>query len=201
MDFFYFIFSKRFLKHFAWSIGILIILLWIILMSLNLYTKHSNYYNVPDFKGKNISEVIGNNQFSDFGFVVIDSVFDLKSPKGMIIRQDPYPDSRVKKDRKIYLTIVSTNPEKTSMPDLKYLTLRQAVSILESTGLKVGRISYIPAFDQDAVQQQLFNRNVIEPGTRLDKGSVIDLTVGMGSQGQAASEEIKVDSSAAADSM
>jgi eukaryotic-like serine/threonine-protein kinase len=196
MDFFYFIFSKKFLKHLALAMGILTLLLWIIFMSLNLYTKHGQYLYVPDLTHKNITEVVGNNQYSDFGFIVIDSVFDLNSPKGMIIRQDPYPDSKVKKNRKIYLTIVSTNPDKTSMPDLKYLTLRQAVSILESTGLKVGRISYIPTFDQDAVQQQLFNRKTIEPGTVLDKGSVIDLTVGMGSQGQAATEETTTDSPA-----
>ena len=112
----------------------------------------------------------------------------------MILRQDPYPNSKVKTNRKIYLTIVSTNPEKTIMPDLKYLTLRQAVSILESTGLKTGRISYIPTFDQDAVQQQSFEGRVIDPGTKLDKGSVIDLTVGMGSQGQAGLGGSQVDS-------
>jgi beta-lactam-binding protein with PASTA domain len=80
------------------------------------------------------------------------------------------------------------------MPDLKYLTLHQAVSILESTGLRVGRISYIPTFDQDAIKHKSFNGNIIDPGTKLDKGSVIDLTVGMGSQGQAAMNEHQPDS-------
>ncbi len=189
MDFFRFLFSKKFLKHFAWSLGIIAVLIWVILFMLRVYTKHGDYLNVPDFTGKDINEVIGNPEYKDYGFVVIDSVFDLKSAKGMILRQDPYKDSKVKTNRKIYLTIVSVNPEKTSMPDLQFLTLRQAVSILESTGLRVGRISYIPSFDQDAVQQQLYQRKVIKPGTKLDKGSVIDLTVGMGSQGQGANEE------------
>ena len=190
MDFFRFIMSRKFLKHFSVSLGIFAVLIWIIFLSLNLYTKHGQYLTVPNFTGKNINEVVGNLDYGDFGFTVIDSVFDLKSPKGMIVRQDPYPDSKVKSNRKIYLTIVSTNPEKTNMPDLKFLTLRQAISTLESTGLKVGRISYIPTFDKDAVQQQLFQHKHIEPGTKLDKGSVIDLTVGMGSQGQAP-EEVK----------
>jgi hypothetical protein len=60
--------------------------------------------------------------------------------------------------------------------------------------LKTGRISYIPTFDQDAVQQQSFAGIVIDPGTKLDKGSVIDLTVGMGSQGQAEPVDILQDS-------
>jgi len=200
MDFFRFIFSKKFLKHVAWALGILVLLILGIFITLNLYTKHGQYLYVPDFTGKNITEVIGNAQYSDYGFIVIDSVFDLKVSKGMILRQDPFPESKVKKNRKIYLTIVSTNPEKTVMPDLKFLTMRQAISILESTGLKAGKISYIPTFDHDAVQQQFYERKVIEPGTKLDKGSVIDLMVGMGSQGQAPADVSRSDSSAA-DSM
>ena len=194
MDFFHFVFSKRFLKHFLASLGILGVLIWIVFMLLSTYTKHGQYIDVPQFAGQNVDQVLDDPAYSNFEFVVIDSVFDLKSQKGMILRQDPYPNSKVKTNRKIYLTIVSTNPEKTSMPDLKFLTLRQAVSILESTGLKTGRISYIPTFDQDAVQQQSFDGNVIDPGTKLDKGSVIDLTVGMGSQGQAAMGESLADS-------
>jgi len=194
MDFFYFVFTKRFLKHFVASLGILGILIWIVFMLLGSYTKHGQYIDVPQFTGKNIEQILSDPSYSDFEFMVIDSVFDLKSQKGMILRQDPYPNSKVKANRKIYLTIVSTNPEKTSMPDLKYLTLRQAVSILESTGLKIGRISYIPTFDQDAVQQQSFDGLVIVPGTKLDKGSVIDLTVGMASQGQAEQVDILQDS-------
>ena len=194
MDFFRFVFSRRFFNHFAVSLGILGIMTWMVFLFLNLYTKHGQYINVPQLTGKDIQQIINDPIYSDFEFIVIDSVFDLKSPKGMILRQDPYPNSKVKTNRKIYLTIVSTNPERTSMPDLKYLTLRQSVSILESTGLKVGRISYIPTFDQDAVQQQSFNGNIIDPGTKLDKGSVIDLTVGMGSQGQAAMIEHQPDS-------
>jgi beta-lactam-binding protein with PASTA domain len=194
MDFFRFLFSKRFLKHFALSAGIAGLLIWAVFMLMSFYTKHGEYIDVPKFEGQNIGQVLSDALYDDFEFVVIDSVFDLKSPKGMILRQDPYPDSKVKKHRKIYLTIVSTNPEKTSMPDLKSLTLRQAVSILESVGLKVGRISYIPTFDQDAVQQQSRDGEVINPGTKLDKGSVIDLTVGMASQGQAEPEEISLDS-------
>ena len=103
--------SKKFLKHFSVSLGIFAVLIWIIFLSLNLYTKHGQYLTVPNFTGKNINEVVGNLDYGDFGFTVIDSVFDLKSPKGMIVRQDPYPDSKVKSNRKIYLTIVSTNPE------------------------------------------------------------------------------------------
>ena len=189
MDFFRFLCSKRFLKHLAGMIVIISVLVWLVLFALRIYTQHGTYYIVPDYTGMKIEEVMAGKESAKFDFVVIDSVFDLTRPKGTVLHQDPYPDSKVKESRKIYLTIVSTNPEKTTMPDLKFLTLRQAINTLESCGLKTGKISYIPTFDADAVQQQRYNGKVITAGTHLDKGSVIELTVGMGSRGQAESKE------------
>jgi eukaryotic-like serine/threonine-protein kinase len=180
MDFFRFLCSKRFLRHLLGMIVIIFVLGWIVLFALRIYTQHGTYYTVPDYTGKTIDEISSGKDAGTFDFVVIDSVFDLKKPKGTVLHQDPYPDSKVKENRKIYLTIVSTVPEKTSMPDLKFLTLRQAINTLESCGLKTGKIYYIPAFDADAVQQQRYDGKVIAAGTHLDKGSVIDLTVGMG---------------------
>jgi eukaryotic-like serine/threonine-protein kinase len=184
MDFFRFLFSRRFLRHFLGMIAVVAVLVWMILFALRIYTQHGKYYTVPDYSGKLIDEVMAGPDSKVFEFVVIDSTFDMNKPKGMVLHQDPFPDSRVKMNRKIYLTIVSFFPEKTSMPDLKFLTLRQTISTLESCGLKPGKILYIPTFDADAVQQQYYKGDVIAPGTRLDKGSVIDLTVGMGSRGQ-----------------
>jgi len=193
MDFFRFLFSKRFLKHLLGMIVIISALVWGVLFTLRIYTQHGTYYIVPDYTGKQIDEVMTGNESSKFDFVVIDSVFDLKKPKGTVLHQDPYPDSKVKENRKIYLTIVSFIPEKTSMPDLKFLTLRQAINTLESCGLKTGKILYIPAFDADAVQQQRYDGRVIAAGTHLDKGSLIELTVGMGSRGQAEIKEPPVE--------
>ncbi len=190
MEFFRFLFSKKFLKHFLISIGITAILLWITFYSLSWYTKHSDYIVVPDFRGQNISDIMKADRFADFQFAINDSIFDPDKPKGSILSQDPYPGSRVKHNRMVYLTIVSLIPEKTSMPDLKDLTLRQAQSMLESSGLKLGKLLFIKSFDEDAVQNQLFERKVIAPGTKIDKGSVIDLQVGMGAR----ASELKKDS-------
>jgi beta-lactam-binding protein with PASTA domain len=190
MEFFRFLFSKKFLKHFLISIGITAILLWITFYSLSWYTKHSDYIVVPDFRGQNISDIMKADRFTDFQFAINDSIFDPDKPKGSILSQDPYPGSRVKHNRMVYLTIVSLIPEKTSMPDLKDLTLRQAQSMLESSGLKLGKLLFIKSFDEDAVQNQLFERKVIAPGTKIDKGSVIDLQVGMGAR----ASELKKDS-------
>ena len=128
MDFFRFLRTRRFLRHLLGVIMVVSILVSFILLMLNIYTQHARYLILPDFAGKTLSQVTSADEFKDYEFLVVDSVFDPGKPKGTILRQDPYPASKVKKNRKIYLTIVSFFPEKTSMPDLKYLTLRQALS-------------------------------------------------------------------------
>lgn len=181
MDFFRFLGSKRFLRHLASIVLVMILLTTVAFIMLGLYTRHGDYLTVPSFSGMTLDQTKSSPEYKNFEFIVIDSVYDPEKPKGTIINQDPYPLSKVKVHRKIYLTIVSLIPEKTSMPDLNNLTLRQAVGTIESIGLKVGAITYIPAFDEDAVQEQMFQGKKIPAGTRLDKGSTIDLVVGLGS--------------------
>lgn len=194
MNFLRFLFSKKFLIHFLIMIGISGFLIWITLISLSWYTKHDKYIIVPDFRTIYIQDVLTNLDNRDFNFYVIDSVADPQKPAGSILTQDPMPGAKVKKNRMIYLTIVSFVPETTVMPDLKSITLRQAQSILESNGLRLGKLTYIQAFDEDAVQQQFFRGKIIPPGTRIDKGSVINLSVGIGAKAVERSDSVRVDS-------
>jgi beta-lactam-binding protein with PASTA domain len=182
MDFLRFLFSKKFLRHFLFAIGISLVLIWIVMKSLSWYTKHNDYIIVPDYRGMYFTDVKSNPENSNYQFKVIDSIFEVDKPKGAVLSQDPFPGSKVKKNRMVYLTITSLVPEKTNMPELRDLTLRQAQSMLESSGLKLGRLLYIKSFDEDAVQNQLYKGRTIKAGTELDKGSVISLQVGMGAK-------------------
>lgn len=195
MDFIRFLFSWKFVKQILIAVVLSAGIVWGTLIFLSKYTGHNKYIPVPDIRGKLIEEVIQSTFYTDFRFIVLDSVFDPELPPGTILYQDPWVDTRVKQNRQIYVTISSSIPDKVSMPDLKFLTLRQAASMLESYGLKAGNLFYTPAFDADAVQQQLYNDQPIEPGERIFKGSVIDLVVGTGGGSyQILIEETPVDS-------
>jgi len=195
MNFLRFLFSKIFLKHLLLAAGITIVLIWLILQSLSWYTKHNEYIIVPDYRGLYFSVIRSAPDNANYQFRVIDSLFIPDKPGGTILSQDPLPGSKVKKDRMVYLTVTSMVPEKTKMPELRDLTLRQAQSMLESSGLKLGRLFYIKSFDEDAVQNQLMNGRPVRAGTELDKGSVIDLTVGMGAKAaEAMMDSLGVDS-------
>lgn len=149
-------------------------------MFLKSYTNFGETYIVPDFYGKTLEEIKENNYNQIYEFVVIDSIFDPKNRSQAIVIQNPLPGSVVKKDRKVYVTVVASSIEKVEMPNLVDLTLRQAINRLITRGLHVNHLNYVEDFADNAVLEQLFDDELIEEGTLIEKGSGIDLVLGMG---------------------
>jgi beta-lactam-binding protein with PASTA domain len=172
--------SRLFFRQILISVLLTAIILFAIFKILAVYTFHGREVIVPDCTGFTINEIKNSPAFADFDFVVVDSVYDPQKEKGTIVTQDPLPKSKVKEHRKLYLTVIASMPEKVSMPDLKDLTLRQAIATLQTFGLIVGKMEYVPDIGTNAVLRQLYNGKEVRPGTMLEKGAVIDLVLGMG---------------------
>lgn len=187
-SFFEFIRTKTFFKHLgiASVVGILIIIG--LLQFLSSFTEHGQSVDVPDFKGKNIAGL--NNFIADkpFRYMITDSVFVNDKPKGTVLEQTPAPGFKVKENRTIYLTVNAMNPPKIKMPNLVDASLRQALSLLETYGLKPGKIEYKPDFAKNAVLEQHYKGKKIEAGKDLPHGATIDLVLGDG----LGDEEVKV---------
>jgi beta-lactam-binding protein with PASTA domain len=178
--FFRFIISKKFFIQLGIAIGLGIVMFFVLTRYLSMYTDHGNELLVPDFTGLTIMQIDSAGFTDDYDFYVIDSLYDDDNIKGAVVIQNPLPGTKVKKGRNIYFTIVASTPEMVIMPDLKDLTLRQAINILESSNLSTGKLIYQPSFDKNAVLEQFFGKDTIFPGDTLIKGSVIDLVIGSG---------------------
>ena len=155
-------------------------LLWATLKFIGCYTRHGSELLVPNLVGININKINSGSKDDDFEFLVIDSVYQDGFEKGAVVLQDPPARSMVKKGRKIYLTIMSSQPEMTAMPNLVDLSLRQALSELRSAGLKVDVLEYVDNFAKNAVLDQKYEGSFINPGTQIEKGTVIILVMGKG---------------------
>ncbi len=158
----------------------IVVIFFGVLKSLDIYTQHGKVYLVPDFYGKTVGQLIDNHYDEYFDLIIIDSVYDKRNEKGAILMQNPKAGSKVKQGRHIYLTVVAQQPEKTIMPNLKNLSLRQAIVTLEMNKLKVGHLNYADYFARNAVIDQLIDDETIEEGTEINTGSEIDLVVGKG---------------------
>jgi beta-lactam-binding protein with PASTA domain len=180
MDFFRFLITKKFLRHLGLAVAISLVLLLGTLLWLKIYTHHAKTIVVPDLAGLTVDEVDDVTSSRRLRFEVVDSVFSTEMPRGTVIKQNPKASSRVKKNRKIFLTMNAVNPEMVSMPQLIGLSIRQARLALQNAGLIQGTIQYKPDFAKNNVLQQMHDDSVINGGTVITKGAVIDLVLGMG---------------------
>ena len=183
MGVFTFLTKKNFYLHLAIILLLSLIIAWVIFKSLDSYTRHGEVYSVPDFRGQYYHTVVEQNK-QLFNFVLIDSVYQKGAPNGSIIQQDPLPGSRVKQGRNIYYVIIAQTAERIAMPNLRNLSIRQAAVRLENAGLNINDLVYIDHFARNAVIEQQYNGEVIEPGTEIFKGSNIDLVLGNGGNGE-----------------
>ncbi len=179
-----FILSKVFVKNLGLAVAIVVGTVMLLLIWLNFYTRHGQARPVPDFHGLTIEQTAKLARKSKLKFYVIDSVYTSAVPAGCIVEQNPKPGFKVKKWRNIVLTINAFSPEMVAMPNLVDLPKRQALSVIESSGLETGELEYRPDLSIDVVIGQQYNGRAIAPGDSLQKGSVIDLILGKGLSNQ-----------------
>lgn len=180
MDIRSFITSKYFLRQMIYAAALAVVIIWVALKLLDLYTLHGHRIDVPNLEGVNLEEGKALLAEKDLRYVVNDSIFDEDREAGSIAMQDPSPGTEVKRNRTIYLTTVAEIPEMVPMPNLVDLSRRQAMTILETHGLKVGRLEYQPDIARNAVLEQKYEDGPIEPGTPVEKGTSVDLVLGEG---------------------
>lgn len=179
-----FIFSKTFLKNLGLAAVIVVGTIMALLIWLNIYTRHGQSRPVPDFRGLTMDQTVQLARKSKLRYQIIDSVYTSLVPRGCIAEQHPEPGFKVKKRRNIMLTINAFNPEMVAMPNLVNLPKRQAVALIEGSGLQIGTIRYVPDISFDVVLKQLFNGREIMEGDSLQKESQIDLVLGKGLSNQ-----------------
>lgn len=176
--FFAFIKSKQFFIHASFAFVSVLAVLWILVKMMNSYTQHGESVEVPDFKGKTIKELENFVTGKDIRFQVIDSIYAPKEKPGIVLRQDPETKTRVKRNRTVYLYVNGMQPPKLVMPKLIDRSERQAILMIESYGLKVGKITQVAGDCNGCVLGQFVKGKAIESGALVKKGTVIDITIG-----------------------
>ncbi len=175
-----FIITKTFFKNLGIAAVLGTILLFGAFFSLRFLTHHGEGLSVPDFSGYTLSQAVKIADKSDLNIEVNDSVYNAPGKKGTIITQTPPPDFKVKKGRTIHVVVKTFNPERIGMPDFTGVSLIQAKADIETYGLKIGKLKYVPDIATNNVLEQMYKGKPIAPGTKIEKNSKIDLVLGKG---------------------
>jgi D-alanine-D-alanine ligase len=111
--------SPYFLKNFGVLLAFFLLLFLLINVVLNFYTHHGESLQVQDYRGMSFEEARRKARSRSFRLVVSDSVFRIDRAPNIVLEQDPKPFSRVKENRRIYLTISSSTAPKVLLPELE----------------------------------------------------------------------------------
>lgn len=169
------------IAHLVLIIGLAaLLLLGFFYLYLPLTTNHGQTITVPDLNGMRVTEIEDFLAQSDLDYFIEDSSYTPGAKPLTVFSQYPQAGAKVKNGRKIYLSIYASTPPMVKMPNLLGRSLMNAQSELESYGLLLGEVEYVPDLQQNAVLKQLYRRQTIAEGGRVPKGSRIDLVVGDG---------------------
>ncbi|MCL2727999.1 MAG: PASTA domain-containing protein [Bacteroidales bacterium] len=170
---------KRFLLHFLLIIGILAVVVLFTQSWLKHFTRHGQSLTVPDFTGMTVEQTQRAAVAHSLKIELLDSLFIPNKPRGTVFRQIPQAGEKVKKNRRILITINSILPRQVNAPSLVGFTLRQAKAELVSQNFQLGTLSYQNDFATNTVLEQRYRGAPLHPGTPIDAHSVIDLVLGV----------------------
>lgn len=176
-----FLSSKTFLKQLGIAVVAIVVLTFILMKWLNISTNHGEFETVPDLTGKSIGIAEMDLKTNNLVMQIQDSAnYNPDYPKFSVIEQDPAAGTKVKKNRKIYITLNPSGYKKILVPNLTEKTLRQATPTLEALGFQVGNLTYVDNIGKDVVLEMRHNGKIIHSDTQLPKTSKIDLVLGNG---------------------
>ncbi|MDU1905112.1 MAG: PASTA domain-containing protein [Dysgonomonas sp.] len=172
--------SNIYIRNIALMAIVAIVLLGLVLLALNVYTRHNDSREVPDLKGMQVEDAAAIVLSSDLKYEVVDSIYQKDGIPGAILEQIPKGKSKVKEGRTIYLTIQSVNEPQIAIPDLVDASLRQSETLLRTLGFTNINIEYIPSEYQGLVYSVEYKGNKLVAGQKIPKGATLTLKVGDG---------------------
>jgi serine/threonine-protein kinase len=167
-------------KVFLWAVYLFVGFVVLVIVCdqaiMPLYVKHGKDVVLPNVVGKDFTEA--QKELTNQGFrVILDKeTYSFDYPAGTVTFQNPFPESVVKKGRRVYLT-VSKGERRVQVPKLTGGSERDAELRLRRLGLKVGKKNY--EFSSYFPRGVVTSQSVPE-GDTLQVGQSVDFTVSLG---------------------
>ena len=145
-------------------------------------TEHNIAIKVPNITGMQEQEAIEHLAQHDLEGIASDRVFIKGVPAGEITAQRPAAEAKVKRGRKIYLTVSSGNQPMITIPDvIDNSSLREAESRLRAAGFRLTPHDTIPG-DLDWVYGVRYEERELKSQERVPEGAQLTIVVGGGNK-------------------
>ena len=154
------------------------VLYFVIFWRLDAYTRHGEAVEVPDLAGMYVEEAELILKDCNLAYEIIDSVYIRSMAAGEIAEQSPMAGTKVKKNRKVYITVNSKQRKMILVPNLVGESRRKVQSNLKTLGFIVDSVRYEPYEFNDEVLAMMWGDSTLTTGARVPDGSQIILVVG-----------------------
>jgi beta-lactam-binding protein with PASTA domain len=156
------------------------LLLYIVLKYIDSYTNHNQAVYVPDVRGLQIEDAAPFFEQHLLRYVVIDSSFSKEITPGAIVELLPEANSKVKKNRIIYVTVNAKTEKHVPVPDIADISFREAYALLKARGFTDVEYKYVPGEYRDLTIGVEYGGRMIGTGTHVPLTAKLILVVSDG---------------------
>ncbi len=157
-----------------------LLLVFLVLKTLGIITKHGQYLTIPAVLGKKTNDAIKLLEKQGFDVQIQDSIFTDTASRGVVLKQLPDDGATVKVNRTVFLTVNRITPPLIDMPKLEGQSLSFAIDMLQRNHLQLGDTTFKADFAIGSVLEQQYNGARIPEKTKVPWGSKISLVVSSG---------------------
>lgn len=130
----------------------------------------------PNLQGLSVPKAAMRLEQSGLKIAIGDSLYHETIPTEAVVDQDPAIGQRVKKGRRIVVTL-SKGPRYYAVPDVRRVSLREARLQLEGNQLQVGETLYLSS---NSIPAGVIVGQSPSPGAQLSRGNPVDLQISNG---------------------
>ena len=175
-------------------VAVVVAIPFAVLSWLDDYTLHGKVIEVPNVCGQSLDA--GEKVLADklLGYEIVDYKYQKGAAENEILEQRPVGAAKVKKGRKIQLTLNSGKEPTIALPDvIDNCSLREAVARLRAAGFKLTEHVTI-AGEKDWVYSVRMGADTLKSAAQVPLGSTLTLDIGSGDEVENA-DSIVVDDS------
>ena len=166
----------------ALMVAALVVLGYIALLFIDVFTSHGQQVQVPDVRNMPFEKAVEILEDAGLRWEISDSTTFYENYKpGTVIDQDPKAKSYIKKIRIIYLSVNAMHAPIIPLPKLVELPGRQGMATLKAMGFKHVDIDSVASEMAGMILQVTVDGHNVAPGTPVSVNSLIKITVGDGS--------------------
>lgn len=183
-EIYFFVSSQIFLKNFGGIVVLLSMLLFFTFWWMRCYTKHGESLQVHDYTSMTLEDAIEKATSRSFEIVVNDSTYRRGMQPNIVLTQSPKPFSRVKENRKIYLTVTKAIPDLIKLPDFRgnddYMNYARKLERLE-VDAKIKERQFRSKLEANTILEVFYEgeniTNKLADGFEVPKGSTVEFIV------------------------